>query len=376
VITDAITNATSSVWIEMYEWTNPHVMQALLQRKNQANTANQPFDVQLMLYEQAPANTYNPSHFTAPDGSDFTLSSSIETIAQLQQLNMGIQASFCNAVVDTEKHAKFMVIDGKTAYIMTANFTEVALGGSSYSNWPAHVIGEVVHALGAALTHGATTGGSRPEINREYIVVDNDANDVHALKTLFQNDWNQQAPDFTTLYASAPNLLISGSNARPNPTNSRVLLNALINFACQQSSDIAIEMETLCDESPGAGIGSIEQALIDAARQGITVRIILSYMAGQSIDTSNAQAIQTLTAALQSQSPQKLFIRKDTKKYMHAKLILTEGMAFVGSQNLTPGGLAWNREVGILVSDTTALGQLKQAFESDWDESTDVSALN
>jgi phosphatidylserine/phosphatidylglycerophosphate/cardiolipin synthase-like enzyme len=51
-------------------------------------------------------------------------------------------------------------------------------------------------------------------------------------------------------------------------------------------------------------------------------------------------------------------------------------MAFVGSQNLTPGGLAWNREVGILVSDTTALGQLKQAFESDWDESTDVSALN
>ncbi len=226
------------------------------------------------------------------------------------------------------------------------------------------------------MTHGATTGGSRPEINREYIVVDNDANDVNALKTLFQNDWNQQAPAFTTLYASAPNLLISGSNARPNPTNSRVLLNALINFACQQNSDIAIEMETLCDESPGAGIGSIEQALIDAARQGITVRIILSYMAGQSIDTRNAQASQTLTAALQSQSPQKLFIRKDTKKYMHAKLILTEGMAFVGSQNLTPGGLAWNREVGILVSDTTALGQLKQAFESDWDESTDVSALN
>src|SRR5258708_13804467 len=80
--------------------------------------------------------------------------------------------------------------------------------------------------------------------------------------------------------------------------------------------------------------------------------------------------------ALQSQSPQKLFIRKDTKKYMHAKLILTEEMAFVGSQNLTPGGLAWNREVGILVSDTTALVQLKKAFETDWDEAPDGTVLN
>src|SRR6266702_2561035 len=155
VITDAITNATSSVWIEMYEWTDPRVMQALLQRKNQANTANQPFDVQIMLYKQAPANTYNPSHFTAPDGSDFTLSSSTEIIAQLQQLNMGIQASFCNAVVDTDKHAKFMVIDGKTAYIMTANFTELAFGGGSYTHGPLPVIGEVVHPIGEALPPGA-----------------------------------------------------------------------------------------------------------------------------------------------------------------------------------------------------------------------------
>ena len=51
-------------------------------------------------------------------------------------------------------------------------------------------------------------------------------------------------------------------------------------------------------------------------------------------------------------------------------------MAFVGSQNLTPGGLGWNREVGILISDTIALGQLKEAFESDWAESSDWNELH
>jgi cardiolipin synthase A/B len=141
VITNAITAATSSVWIEMYQWSDPRVMQALVQRKNQANTAKQPFDVQIMLYQNAPSDTINPSHFTAPDGSDFTLSSSQDIITQLQRLNVGIQARFCNAVVETEKHAKFMVIDGKTAYVMTANFTEAALGGSSYSNWTAPASG-------------------------------------------------------------------------------------------------------------------------------------------------------------------------------------------------------------------------------------------
>ncbi|HEV8191196.1 MAG TPA: phospholipase D-like domain-containing protein [Ktedonobacterales bacterium] len=48
---------------------------------------------------------------------------------------------------------------------------------------------------------------------------------------------------------------------------------------------------------------------------------------------------------------------------MHAKLILADGeLAFVGSQNFSATSLDQNREVGVVIADTSALHVLSDAF--------------
>jgi hypothetical protein len=76
-----------------------------------------------------------------------------------------------------------MVIDQSTAYIMTSNFTNAALGTGSYTK------------------------------NREYDIVDTNAQDVQAVDAIFQADWNH-----TTASFNDANLVVSPVNARSDFT--------------------------------------------------------------------------------------------------------------------------------------------------------------
>ena len=52
---------------------------------------------------------------------------------------------------------------------------------------------------------------------------------------------------------------------------------------------------------------------------------------------------------------------------MHAKIIVVDGVkAFVGSENISTQSLDQNRELGIIVSDTTILNKLQSTFQTDW----------
>src|SRR5260370_23601818 len=108
VILNAIEAAQQSIWIEMYQFTDGNVANKLLASK----AANPNLDVQLL---------YGPKSFPSvlsPDG---------QQLPNWAQPNQAVKADgnpvgYC--------HAKFMIIDGSSAYIMTANFTEAALGGT------------------------------------------------------------------------------------------------------------------------------------------------------------------------------------------------------------------------------------------------------
>ena len=53
--------------------------------------------------------------------------------------------------------------------------------------------------------------------------------------------------------------------------------------------------------------------------------------------------------------------------YIHAKVIVADGwLAFVGSENFSATSLDENREVGLLLADTTALATITTTFERDW----------
>jgi phosphatidylserine/phosphatidylglycerophosphate/cardiolipin synthase-like enzyme len=206
-------------------------------------------------------------------------------------------------------HEKAMVVDAATAYIMTCNLTRSGLGGSSAAT------------------------------NREFGVVDTDPADVAEARAIFQADWNRAAgpalPD--------ANLVVS-------PVNARARLAALITAA---RTSLDVEDEEMVD--PGS-----EDALAAAARRGVRVEVVLpapSAGAAPSPDVARLMA-----AGVQ--------VRYSLVLYMHAKLILADGMrAFVGSENFSATSLDENRELGVIVADPAALATLATTFGSDWDGS-------
>lgn len=53
--------------------------------------------------------------------------------------------------------------------------------------------------------------------------------------------------------------------------------------------------------------------------------------------------------------------------YIHAKLLIVDGhQALVSSQNLSPGSLGYNRELGIAVTTPAIVAQLAGDFASDY----------
>ena len=224
----------------------------------------------------------------------------------------GIKTQFTNPTF-TLTHEKGMIIDSTTAYIMTSNFSRSALGGSS---------------------------GYR---NREYGIIDTIQQDVLATQAIFEADWDHSNAQFND-----PNLVVS-------PINSRNDFAMLINSA---RSTLLIEAEEMNDSE-------IEQAITNAAQHGVQVEVILPAPSTSSGD-SNSQGIATIKQS-------GVQVREDAQLYMHAKIIVVDNkVAFVGSENISAQSLDQNRELGIIVSDPSALNTLQTTFQNDWGVSQNV----
>ncbi len=285
VITGAIRSAHKSVWLEIYILSDRNVIHAL------EDAANNGLDVRVML---------EPHPFGGGPSTSRTLD-------ELKAANVKAQYSSPDFKLT---HEKGMVIDGATAYIMTSNFSRAALGGSSGSS------------------------GTR---NREYGIIDTNSQDVQAVISIFNADWNH-----TTAQFNDANLVVS-------PVNSRSTFTALIGSA---RHTLLIEAEEMNDNA-------IEQALVSAARNGVQIEIILPAPSGSASD-SNSQGIAAIKQG-------NITVREDPKLYIHAKIIVVDGVkAFVGSENISTQSLDQNRELGILVSDTSVLSKLQSTFQTDW----------
>src|SRR5712691_1979343 len=287
-ITDAIRAAKKYVWLEIYILSDRNVISALEEASNKG------VDVRVML-EPHPFGGGSPAR----------------TMDQLRAAGAKVQDSNPSFALT---HEKGMIIDGTTAYIMTSNFSRSALGAYSSSS--------------SFLS------------NREYDIVDTNAQDVQSVSAIFQADWNR-----TTAQFNDPNLVVS-------PVNSRNTFIALINSA---HSTLLVEAEEMNDTA-------IEQALANAAQHGVQIQVILPAPHGSSSD-SNSQGI----AAIKQGGVQ---VKEDTRLYMHAKIIVVDGQkAFVGSENISTQSLDQNRELGIIVSDAGVLHTLEQTFQQDWGDS-------
>ncbi len=204
-------------------------------------------------------------------------------------------------------HQKTLVVDGRSAVIMTMNLTPQYYASS-----------------------------------REFDIVDNDPNDVSAIETAFDADWDSD----NTPTGNGDDLVWS-------PGSEPALLS-LINNA-QRSLDIY--NEEMAD-------ANITEALEDAGKRGVAVRVDMTY----------SSEWKTAFAALTAAGASVRTYAANALRYIHAKVIVADGTkAFIGSENFSSGSVKNNRELGIIVSDAATISSIESTFDKDWAGATPFS---
>jgi len=170
---------------------------------------------------------------------------------------------------------------------------------------------------------------------RNYRVVLRDAQDIAQIREIFEQDWADSADPALP----CTRLLVS-------PVNAAAKMLGFIEGATK-SLDLAVMY--LSDSG-------LRDAVKARAAAGVAVRVLLAHPAW--ID-GNAETAAELTA---EQIPVKYLASPE----LHAKLVVADGLPYVGSINLSNNSLNNNREVGVVVTDQTAAETAAAQFEQDW----------
>jgi phosphatidylserine/phosphatidylglycerophosphate/cardiolipin synthase-like enzyme len=197
-------------------------------------------------------------------------------------------------------HAKCVVLDDTEAWIMTMNLTRTS----------------------------ATS-------NREYLMVDTQANDVAEAEAIFAADFSRQT------FTAASRLVVS-------PINARARLLALVRSA---KTSIDISAEALSDTE-------LVTALIDLQKAGVTVRAV--------VDGGSATQ-PSMSAALGRLKRGNVVVKSMNGLDSHAKAVVVDGSAaYVGSINFTKTSMDENRELGVLFSEAASVASVKNTIASDF----------
>jgi phosphatidylserine/phosphatidylglycerophosphate/cardiolipin synthase-like enzyme len=188
-------------------------------------------------------------------------------------------------------------------------------------------------ALGVIATGNFNDGAVTKE--RNYALTDTDPKDVADLETIFAADWS----DNGMLALDCTRLIVS-------PINSQQRILDHINGATK-----TLDLELLYLNDQG-----IRDAIVAAAGRGVAVRVLLNDP-GQTATTQ--PQIDDLKAA-------RVPVGYNTSFYLHAKIIIADGIAHVGSENMSVTSLTKNREVGAFVSEGAPMAKINAQFESDW----------
>ncbi|PKY10053.1 GTP-binding protein [Acidithiobacillus marinus] len=168
--------------------------------------------------------------------------------------------------------------------------------------------------------------------NREYLYVTQNPTVVKAANAVFNADWhNHRAP----AYAHHVLVLSPGTSA------------AQIISVIRQPGPIDIESEEM---------GPYKPTLDAIAAKGRLARVILP----ASINTQDKQDVAFL-----EQHGVQVRLLPVKPRYMHAKAVTGEKLAFLGSENFTETSLEKNREMGLLLNGQ-AVTQLRKQFDRDW----------
>jgi cardiolipin synthase len=176
--------------------------------------------------------------------------------------------------------------------------------------------------------------------NREFGVVTTNSAAVRTAVEIFEADWARSAePDPGPLVVS--------------PSNSRGELIALIDSA---NESLDIYAEVMRDRE-------VMSAILDARLQGVEIRLVMSDDEG---DNGDDERLELAAAGVQ--------VRIENSPYIHAKMVLADGQrAFVGSVNFTATSLDQNRELGIIITEPTAIARIQAVFNEDFNNGAEIA---
>jgi cardiolipin synthase len=177
--------------------------------------------------------------------------------------------------------------------------------------------------------------------SRDFAVVDTAANDVAAIVKVFNADY---AHDSVTPGA--------GDDLVWSPTTSETDLLDLINDAQYSLQIFSEEM----DDS------TVVDDLCDAAENGVTVQVV-----GENEDGEYDSEYNELYDC----GVQISYYSSSTGFYIHGKAILADygestAKIFIGSQNFSSTSLTENRELGLIINDTSIESSVNSTFETDF----------
>jgi hypothetical protein len=205
----------------------------------------------------------------------------------------------------TYTHQKTVTVDNKESYISTGNLDQ-----EYYST------------------------------SRDYGVYDTDANDVAAIVAVFNADFAK-----TSITPS------DGDDLVWSPTDSQSHLLSLINGA-QHTLDI--EEEEFSDST-------LINAIVAAENRGVKVRVVVEDPSDYSSELSEITAAGGTYVGYSDPNGY----------YIHAKAIVADygtstAKVFLGSENMTANSLNDNRELGLIVNDSSILTGVENAFNADY----------
>lgn len=180
----------------------------------------------------------------------------------------------------------------------------------------------------------ANLNGYSMESERNHGVVLRDPRDVAHVRSVFEQDFGGPVADL-----ECTRLVLS-------PLNSRERIEALIASA---ETDLRLQQLSLTDRA-------VRTRIAERAAAGVRVRVILADPAWIDSNTESARILREGGAE----------VRFLSVPENHAKLIVADEAAFVGSENLSWTSLERNREIGIVSDAPSTTGPLVEAFETDW----------
>ena len=171
---------------------------------------------------------------------------------------------------------------------------------------------------------------------RNYGMVTRDADDIDDLQAIFDMDWAAGGGEAAMpADLACTRLIVSPNNARPR----------LLELIDSATRTLEVEVMYLAETTVRNAIGMAKQ-------RGVNVRVLLSERSDESVPYLKGLGIPVKFAP--------------SSFYLHSKLIVADGVVFVGSENMSLTSLTKNREVGALVFEPTAAQVISSQFESDW----------